>query len=56
MYDRSAWRDVVHQHAERVAALRLEILLDVHSDVGKRERSAKRLPVKAELVRHAGQK
>ena len=55
MYDCGARRDVGHQHAERVAALRLEVLLNVHRDVRKSERPAKRLPVNAELTRDAGQ-
>jgi hypothetical protein len=55
MYDCGAGRYVGHQHAERVAALRLEILLNVHCNVRKSERPTKRLAVNAELIRDTGQ-
>ncbi len=54
MHDRFALRDVVFEHMQRVAAERLEVLLDFDLDVRPSQRVAERVAVGPELVRDAG--
>src|SRR5260370_4325703 len=48
--------DIGFEHSERVAAQRLEILLDLDLDIRPRQRAAQVVAIVAELVRHTGEK
>ena len=55
MHDRFALSDIVFEHAQRIAAEQLEILLDFDLDVRPGQRSAQSVTVAAELVGDAGE-
>ena len=55
MNDHFALGDVVFEHPQRVAAQRLEILLDLNVDVRPRQRATQRVAIHAELVGDAGE-
>jgi hypothetical protein len=48
--------DIGFEHSERVAAQRLEILLDLDLDIRPRQLAAQVVAIVAELVRHTGKK
>jgi hypothetical protein len=50
MHHRFALLDVLFQHAKRVAAERLEILLDFHLDVWRSQPPAQLVAISAELI------
>ena len=55
MHDRLALADIILEFGQRIAAERLEILLDLDLDVRAGQGAAQGFPLGAELVGHAGQ-
>ena len=56
MHDDVAARQVFFEHSERIAAKRLEILLNLDLDVRPRERAAQVVAIVAELIRNTEEK
>ena len=56
MNDDVAVCHVLFEHGERVAAERLEVLLDLDLDIRSRQRAAELVAIVAELIGHAGEK